>query len=192
MAPIDTTQNNNEIKEVNTDDYSFDDVPEVKKDTVVVPAVVEAKKDEKSLNTDDYKFEDDAVKTSKPSDTFLSRYMKARENGRVTGPFPYLPKFSYENLATNFVIDPLRGFGIRIETQMNDILENFRITGGIQTAFDWKSGDVYGEFQYLKHRVDFGIRYDRKVIFWTENYSDLPAERTKYSWQKIELQASLP
>jgi hypothetical protein len=190
VAPLDTTKGKRN-KEVNTDDYSFDDVP-VKKDTVIVLKTVDTKKDEKSLNTDDYKFEDDAVKTAKPTDTFLSRYMKARENGRVTGPFPYLPKFSYENLSTNFVIDPLRGFSIKLETQMNDILENYRITGGIQTAFDWKSGDVYGEFQYLKHRVDFSIRYDRKVIFWTENYPDLPSERTKYSWQKIEIGASLP
>ncbi len=184
--PLDTTHNKTNKNDINTDDYSFENVP-LKKDTVITPVVVIPNKDKNNLNTDDYKFEDDAIKEQKPSETFLSRYMKARDNSRITGPFPYAPKFSYENLASNFVVDPLRGFSIRVETQMNDILENFRITGGIQTAFDWKSGDVYGEFQYLKHRVDFSLRYDRKVIFWTQT-----DEKQKYSFQKIEFGASLP
>jgi hypothetical protein len=179
--------------ELNTDDYNFE-TEKVKKDSVIIP-----KKQEKALNTDDYKFEDEAVKAQKPTDSFLSRYIKARDNSRVSGPFKYEPKFSYEALATNLVIDPIRGFGIRLETQMNDILENYRIFGGIQTAFDWKSGDVFGEFQYLKHRVDFSIRYDRKVIFrdqddFTTTGSGTTAvtNKQKYSWQKIEFGVSLP
>jgi hypothetical protein len=119
--------------------------------------------------------------------------MKARESSRVTGPFPYAPKFSYENVVTNFVIDPLRGFSMKIETQMNDMLENYRILGGLQTAFDFKSGDVYLEFQYLPNRVDFSARFDRRVIFWEtpqENISQV--EEQKYSFQKIEVGASLP
>lgn len=181
--------------EINVDDYKFEEEA-VKKDTVIAPVVAPElpKKDEKNLNTDDYKFEDDAVKTQKPSETFLSRYMKAREGSRITGPFPYEPKFSYENFTTDFVIDPLRGFSLRIQTQMNDILENFRILGGIQTAFDWKSGDVYAEIQYIKHRVDFSFRFDRKVIFWTRHDPAEPQkdQLQKYAWQKIEIGASLP
>ncbi len=181
LAPLDTTKVKPGNAEINTDNYSFAE-EKVKKDTVIAP-----KLPEKNLNTDDYKFEDDVAKALKPTETFLSRYMKVRESSRINGPFKYEPKFSYENLATNFVIDPLRGFSIRLETQMNDILENFRIFGGIQTAFDWKSGDVYGEFQYLKHRIDFSLRYDRKVIFWNQN-----DQLQKYSWQKIEFGAALP
>lgn len=172
--------------EVNVDDYSFEE--EKPKDTLTVPAVaVTPPKKEKDLNTDDYKFEDEALKAQQPSETFLSRYMKARETSRINGPFPYQPKFSYENIITNFAIDPLRGFSIRLETQMNDILENFRIYGGIQTALDWKSGDVFGEFHYLKHRIDYSVRYDRKVIFWTQE-----DQLQKYSWQKIEFGVALP
>ena len=181
LAPLDTNKVKPGKAEINTDNYSFAE-EKVKKDTIIAP-----KLPEKNLNTDDYKFEDDVSKALKPTETFLSRYMKVRESSRINGPFKYEPKFSYENLATNFVIDPLRGFSIRLETQMNDILENFRIFGGIQTAFDWKSGDVYGEFQYLKHRVDFSVRYDRKVIFWNQN-----DQLQKYSWQKIEFGAALP
>jgi len=111
----------------------------------------------------------------------------------VTGPFAYAPKFSYENVITNFLIDPLRGFSMKVETQMNDILENYRVLGGLQTAFDFKSGDVYGEFQYLPRRIDFSVRFDRKVIFWeTPQEGFAQIEQQKYSFQKIELGASLP
>lgn len=166
---------------INTDEYEFEEAA-VKKDTLIAPA-----KEEKAINTEDYVFEDDAVKAKQPSETFLSRYMKAREASRITGPYPYEPKVTYENLVTNFVIDPLRGFSVRLETQMNDILENYRFFGGIQTAFDWKSGDIYGEIQYLPYRIDYSARIDRKVIFWDNNPT-----LQKYTWQKVEASASLP
>jgi hypothetical protein len=177
--------NNNQP--VNTDNYSFDDV--IKRDSIP------AKPKEKALNTDDYVFEEEAVKNKQPSETFLTRYMKARETSRVSGPFPYTPKFSYENIVTSFVVDPLRGWSVRLETQMNDMLENYRIFGGLQTAFDFKSGDVYGEFQYLPYRVDFSVRFDRKVIFWQTQRPQQDAadqESEKYSFQKIELGLSYP
>ena len=75
---------------------------------------------------------------------------------------------------------------------MNDILENYRFFGGVQTAFDWKSGDVYGEVQYLPHRIDFSARFDRKVIFWDGMNDASQTNLQKYSWQKIEAGASLP
>jgi len=186
-AAQDTTRVKNPAGVLNTENYSFEDEKvtpaKVAKDTVVAP-----KKETRNLNTDDYKFEDEAVKTNKPTETFLSRYMKAREGSRLNGPFPYLPKFSYDNFATTFVVDPLRGWSVRLETQMNDILENYRIMGGIQFALqDLKSGDVYVEFQYLKNRIDLSARFDRKVIIFDQN-----DQKTKYSWQKIEVGAALP
>ncbi len=183
----DTTRTQRKPGEINVDDYAFEE-DKSKKDTVTLPlSILIPPKKETDLNTDDYRFEDEAIKAQKPGETFLSRYMKARESSRINGPFPYQPKFSYENIVTDFVVDPLRGFSIRIQTQMNDILENFRIYGGIQTAFDWKSGDVFGEFHYLKHRIDYSVRYDRKVIFWTQE-----DQKQKYSWQKIEFGFALP
>ncbi len=166
-------------KEVNTEDYSFEDTAVKKKDSAVAVAK------EKPINTEDYVFADEATK--KPSENFLTRYMKAKEANKIGGPFPYEPKVSYENLVTNLVVDNLRGLSLRLETQMNDITENFRFLGGVQSAFDWKSGDLYGEVQYLPHRIDYSVRFDRKVIFWDKNDN-----LQKYSWQKIEFGAALP
>jgi hypothetical protein len=173
--------------EINTEDYKFDEP--VKQDTLnpVLPK-------EKPINTDDYVFEDEVVKAKQPSETFLTRYMKAREANRVTGPFKYDPKFSYENLLTNFLVDPLRGFSMRIETQMNDMLEDYRILGGLQVSLsDFKSGDAFVEVQFLPHRFDYSMRFDRKVIFWeTPQERSTDVELQKYSFQKIEFGISYP
>ncbi len=173
--------------EINTEDYKFDEP--VKQDTLkpVLPK-------EKPINTDDYVFEDEVVKAKQPSETFLTRYMKAREANRVTGPFKYDPKFSYENLLTNFLVDPLRGFSMRIETQMNDMLEDYRILGGLQVSLsDFKSGDTFLEVQFLPHRFDYSFRFDRKVIFWeTPQERSTDVELQKYSFQKIEFGISYP
>jgi Tol biopolymer transport system component len=175
---------------VNTDNFEFEE------DTVKKQAKSIVEKGFERINTDDYTFEDEAVKSKQPSETFLTRYMKAREANKVLGPFNYDPKFNYNNLVTNLVIDPIRSYSLRIETQMNDMLENYRFYGGLQTAFDWKSGDVYGELQYLPMRVDFSARFDRKVIFWDQRDLTFTSSGTryfqKYSWQKIEVGASLP
>lgn len=171
---------------IKTEDYQFEEP--VKADTLK-PTVPK----EKPLNTDDYVFEDEVVRAKDPSPTFLTRYMKAREVNRVTGPFPYSPKFSYDNFVTSFVVDPLRGFSMRLETQMNDILNNYRFLGGLQTAFDFKSGDVYAQVDYLPNRFDYSVRFDRKVIFWeTPQESIGQIEEQKYSFQKIEVGVSYP
>ncbi|MFM7193761.1 MAG: hypothetical protein ACKOYP_03135, partial [Bacteroidota bacterium] len=186
IPQADTVSRKTDAGLVDPSNYIFGE-PEVKKDTVVAAAPKEAPKPQ--VNTGDYVFEDEVVKKPQPVESVLNRFLKAAPSSRVGGPFPYLPKFSYENVVTNFVIDPIRGFSVKMETQMNDMLENYRFYGGIQTAFDVKSGDVFAEFQYLPRRIDFSARVDRKVIYWDRPESTI---QEKYSWQRIELGISLP
>ncbi len=188
--------------EISTENYSFEDEPpkkeEVKPNAEINSEKPSVKPTNKAISTDDYVFEDEVVKQKQqPNESFLTRYAKAREVSKVQGPFPYTPKFSYDNLVANFVVDPLRGFSARWEAQMNDMLENYKIFAGIQFALsDIKSGDVFAEFQYLPHRIDLTARVDRKVIYWqTKTNYDLqgaPQENQKYSFQKIEVGASYP
>src|SRR5690606_17327565 len=103
-------------------------------DTIVVGEEKTPPVQEGIVNTDDYQFEEEPVRETQPGQTFLTRFAKARERSRITGPFPYESKFSADNLITSIVIDPLRGLGIQIETQMNDMMENYRFFGGIMTT----------------------------------------------------------
>ena len=157
-------------------------------DTTVVNAdTVKAKAE--VINTDNYVFEDEAVKETQPSESFLNRYMKARDKNRTQGPFPYQSRFSADNLVTSAVIDPLRGFGISIERQMNDMLENYRLIAGLMTSVDLRNGDFWAEAQYLPHFIDFSVRFDRHGIRW-EPFSN--STTFKYSLNKLEVGASLP
>ncbi len=158
---------------VNTDNYQFD-----------VPAPKEPE-----VRTDNYRFEDEAVKDNQPSESFLSRYMKAREKSRITGPFPYESKFSADNLVASLIIDPMRGMGVLLETQMNDMLENYRFHGGIMSTLDLRQGDVFAEFEYLPYFMDFSARFDRKAIRW-DPYTN--SNVYKYTLHKLEVGASLP
>jgi WD40 repeat protein len=154
----------------------------IKLDTVIVQTPVPK---DKSINTDNYVFEDEAAKPAKPTESFLSRYSKARDKSRVKGPFPYQAKFSADNLVTSMTIDNLRGLGIQLETQMNDMLENYRIHGGLYTPLNLRGGDVYLEFQYLPALIDLSVRYDRKAIRW-ETLSQLkPSSAYKYTLLQI-------
>lgn len=157
---------------INTDNYQFE---EPKKQQVV--------------STDNYKFEDDAPKKNQPSESFLTRYMKAREKSRITGPFPYEEKFSADNLVASLIIDPWRGLGVLLETQMNDMLENYRFHGGIMSTLDLRQGDVFAEFEYLPRFLDFSTRFDRRAIRW---YPIRNNKVYKYTMHKFELGASLP
>lgn len=141
------------------------------------------------INTDNYEFEDEAVKQTQPSETFLNRYVKAQDKTRVQGPFPYESRFSADNLVTSAVIDPMRGFGIALERQMNDMLENYRLIAGLMTTVDLRNGDFYAEAQYLPHLIDFSARFDRKGIRWEPFYSSITY---KYSLNRFEVGASLP
>lgn len=170
VVQADTTQRGTD-NAVNTDNYQFD----------------ESQKKEQTVSTDNYKFEDDAAKQNQPSESFLTRYMKAREKSRITGPFPYEEKFSADNLVASMIIDPMRGLGVLLETQMNDMLENYRFHGGIMSTLDLRQGDVFAEFEYLPSFIDLSARFDRRAIRY-----DPFADVYKYTLHKLEVGASIP
>lgn len=116
------------------------------------------------IDTDNYVFEDDESQEKEETFSFLSNYRKLQKEPTVTGPLPHNTVFSADNVITSFVIDPLRGFGILLETEMNDILENHKLYGGFLSITDLRSGDFFAEYQYIKYRIDFRARYDRSTL----------------------------
>lgn len=151
------------------------------------------KEDDESLtdiiDTDDYVFDKEIVKKTESSGSFLSNYRRAfQEDKKPVGPLPYKTRFSADNMITSWVIDPLRGFGILLETEMNDMLQNHKFYGGIMTTTNLKSGDIFVEYQYLEQRIDYKLRFDRNV--WYQDHGE--ELRQRYSKNKFEVGASLP
>jgi len=148
---------------VNTDNYTFDTLPNNLNSAVVVAA-------ESKTN-------------------LLETFRKQSLKKRVTGPREMEPQFFINNINTRFVVDPLRGFGIGITGKMTDLLDNHAFHGGLMTTLDFSSGgDLFFEYEYLKSRVDFKGRFDRKTIRISEG--DITVQ--KYVLTKVEAGFSYP
>ncbi|AGA79068.1 hypothetical protein [Echinicola vietnamensis] len=148
------------------------------------------------INTENYSF--DTVPTpieqregrlaSGKSD-ILEAFRKQSLKNTVRGPRDYMPQVQANSLRTTFVVDPLRGFGLNIEGKMTELLNNHVFQGGIMTPLDFRSGsDVYFEYQYLKSRIDYRARFDRRALVISEG--DVTYQR--YVLTKGELGFSYP
>lgn len=157
---------------------------------------------EEYIDTDNYVFEEeveDEVEEEIQTQSFLSNFRQFQEQSEIVGPNPYETRFSAQSIVTSFVIDPLRGFGILLETQMNDLLEDQRFYGGVLAVSDLRSGDFFGEYELLKYKLDLGIRYDRKSIIHdkgdrrpsSQGGTEIPSLQ-KYILNKLEFGGSLP
>ncbi len=147
------------------------------------------------VDTENYEFEDEPEDTK--SFSFLSNYRKVQKTPTVTGPLPYETAISADNVITSFVIDPIRGFGILFETEMNDVLENHKFYGGFLSITDLRSGDFFAEYQYIKHKIDFHTRFDRKSFLIENNIttganSMFNEVAQKYILNSYTVGASLP
>lgn len=142
------------------------------------------------VDTKDYKFERPATNNTTPTQgkSFLSIYQNTTTENQIKGPVPYETRFQTDNLVTTFVIDELRSFSQLMEIQMNDFLENHRFYGGLLIPYNFNSGyDVFGEYHYLKNRIDWSARYFRKSIQREDNFF-----RQRYNLNRFEVGAAIP
>jgi len=141
------------------------------------------------IDTDNYVFEDETENAYQP-ESFFSKYQSFEQENERIGPIPYRPRFTFNNVITSFLWDPYRDFMMLLETEINDVLENYKLKGGALVKPDLSEGDVYAEVQYLKYWMDFKFRIDRKK-YLIEKASDLNFLQ-KYQLSSYKLTASLP
>jgi hypothetical protein len=150
----------------------------------------------KGVDTENYTFDtvpqQAAVASEKPTlerGNLLEAFRRQSMQKRVSGPKKMEPQFFTNHINTRFVVDPLRGFGIKLDGKMTDILDNHVFTGGIMTSLDFASGgDVWFEYEYLKSRLDFRGRFDRKTV--RVDQGDVTFQ--KYVLTKVEAGVSYP
>jgi len=164
-----------------------------KSNQVSVDYSQKAKKDsvernEDIIDTDNYVFDKEVKENKDQTESFLSQYRRFQSEKNIFGPLDYETRFSADNLTTSWVIDPLMGFGVLIETQMNDLLENHRFYGGIMGTTDFRSGDIFGEYKFMRGPIDWGFKYYRRVLEWS-SVDDVPQ---KYKKNIFQLNFSYP
>lgn len=150
------------------------------------------------LDTDNYVFDTIPVVSPSPErsgtavasrSNLLETFRRQSSQKRVVGPSRMTPQFITNSLSNDFVVDPLRGFGIGLSGKMSDILDNHAFAGGIMVPLDLRSGsDIYFEYEYLKQRIDVRLRFDRRAIQIDDN--DLTFHR--YVLNRTELGFSYP
>lgn len=152
------------------------------------------KTDNQAVNTDDYQFDTFNKQTKKKK--LLKNYRPSAnaeegntnlEGVKIEGAFPYESKFGVDNTIFAIVIDPLRGPGFVFQGSMTDVLENHKFNAGIFALTNLRSGNYFLEYEYLKKRFDYRLRYDRQTL------SVMPSYFTqRYVLNKVQASASYP
>lgn len=170
--------------EFDTDDFDFEG--EESSDSTIV------EDDQSWIDTDNYVFEDESESSFQP-ESFFSKYQSFEQENERVGPIPYNPRFQFNNVITSFLWDPYRNFMMFMETEINDVLENYKIKGGALLKTDFKQGDLFAELHYLKYWMDFKVRLDRKTYI-LELEDDVPNIdfRHKYKLNRFKITAALP
>lgn len=144
------------------------------------------------IDTDNYVFEDESDQPFE-TESFFSKYKSFEQENERIGPLPYNPRFTFNNVITSFLWDPYRNFMMLMETEINDVLENYKIKGGALVKTNFQEGDLYGEFHYLKYWMDLKVRVDRRnYIIRDGGIAQTDELRHKYSLNRIKFTASLP
>lgn len=150
----------------------------------------------RGIDTDNYTFDvlpptsiaQESSRGQENKINLLETFRKQSLQKRVTGPRQMEPQFFINNVNNRLVVDPLRGFGISLTGKMTDLLDNHSFHAGVMTALDFSSGgDLFFEYEYLKSRIDFKGRFDRRTIRIEEGISF-----QKYVLTKVEASFSYP
>lgn len=158
--------------------------------------VEEAEKEDNTgvIDTDNYVFDTEALEEAKEEEeesSVLQNFRRLSRESEINGPYNYEPRVGFDNIIFSWIIDPLIGFGIQAEVTVNDLLENHKFYGGVLATTDLRSGGYYGEYHYLRDRLDYHAGFKRKTIFRsvTNNLADYDS---KYVMNRVEVGVSYP
>ena len=152
------------------------------------------------IDTDNYAFDNPSVSKTPTTNSsenvkknrvekIISAKQSRKDNIKIKAPVDYNNPFVVNNTDLDFLIDPLpqRGFGLKGTINMNDLLENHHLQGGVFVTPNLKNSDFWGEYAYLANRIDYGIRFDRRIIN-EESESVLK----KYHFNRLSVSATYP
>jgi hypothetical protein len=144
------------------------------------------------IDTENYSFEPGSKKPDQKNSLLnLANENPLNKNSasdeiNIRGPFPYQNRFSTDNVVTSAQIDPIRGLGVLASVSTNDLLEDHKFNAGATVYItSLRSNDLFFEYQYLKRRIDFTARFDRKSIFFNDLFQ-------RYQLNKFQLGVAYP
>lgn len=139
------------------------------------------------IDFDKLVFESEYVKTDVDENGVKREAFSKTDLIKVKGPYKYKKIFYVDRVTTSIMVDPLRGFGILLNGQMSDLIQQNRFDLGLFIIGDFANSNMYGEYMILKHRLDYKFRYDRQC--YLANSSDVTQ---KYALNKFAINMSYP
>jgi len=122
--------------------------------------------------------------------SIISNYKKFQKTSNAYTSHDYKYSIIKNNFNSFLFIDPIKGFGNKIEVDIIDLFENHKLYSNAFMPFrNLKSPDIFIEYSYLKRRTDFKLGFKRKLIF-LENDEDYLYH--KYQSNSIFLVSSYP
>ena len=79
----------------------------------------------------------------------------------IYGPFPPRLSLGVDYVVSALEIDPLRGSGLKFHTQLSDMMSDHRFNFDVFAVSNLKTSSFSAEYEYLKHRFDYRLKYDR-------------------------------
>ena len=164
-------------------------------DNFVFDTEVEVQEEDNTgvIDTDNYVFDTEALEEVREEEesSILRNFRSMARESEINGPYNYQPRVGFDNIVFSWVIDPLIGFGIQAEVTVNDLLENHKFYGGVLATTDLRSGSYYGEYHYLKDRLDFHGGFKRRTLYRSIN-DPIADYDIKYIMNRIEVGVSYP
>ena len=111
--------------------------------------------------TDDFEFKDDKKILSSVQKNIQKNNKKSRPNS-----YEYSYSFIKNNFNSFLKVDPIEGSGTQVETDFIELFEDHNLYAKAFLPFSsLKSTDIFSQYSYMKHRVDFKISFNRKIVF---------------------------
>ncbi|MGB3617338.1 MAG: hypothetical protein WBA12_04415 [Catalinimonas sp.] len=111
---------------------------------------------------------------------------------KLRGPFDYTNRLSTDEVISTLYLDPLRDLrlGILVQNEMTDMFEDHKIRLGalLFTPDLLRSSRMWGEYEYLRHRVDYRVKLRRDVLRRQFNQSDAH----RYALTRLDGQVAYP
>jgi len=167
-------------------------IKKLNKNTLDQSLIDSTESDIEEIDINDYRFDSDKKKDEeervKIKFTYSSKNaLPLKDQIGIKGASKYSNSFGIERVNSTIMIDPLRGLGVLMEVNMADMFGNHRMNAGLFGLTDLKSSNLFGEYSYLKKRIDFKVRYDRKTLF---AFNESVTQR--YTSNKASFAASYP
>lgn len=127
------------------------------------------------ININQYTFESETKKIDNSDDSQnqfsvgINTKIRSEESIKISNFKPMRPMLNLDNIISSILFDPLRGFGLVGEASVSDMLENHRFKAFIYGKTDFKTSSINFEYEYLKKRVDFKIKYDKQRLYISDD-----------------------